>query len=166
MEAGDEGSQGEGSVHYGQTRGKLLVRTSLPLPPTTNNLYGHRVVSSREKDDAEERQLYAIRYPTTENQEYHKLVQDKLLELRALHHSMNRLAYRLLVCPARRGSDISNRIKILEDALKSGGLFIDDEQVDEVWVRRGPIVKPDGIVRISVWEVRPDCNANLRWVEG
>jgi Holliday junction resolvase RusA-like endonuclease len=166
MDAGDEGSGGAGSVHYGQTRGKLLIRTSLPLPPTTNNLYGHRVVSSKEKDEAAERTLYAIRYPTTENREYHKLVADTLLELRALHHSMNRLAYRLLVCPARHGSDISNRIKILEDALKDGGLFVDDEQVDEVWVRRGPIVRPDGIVRISLWEVIPDYNANLRWVEG
>lgn len=166
MEAGDEGSGGAGSVHYGQTRGKLLIRTSLPLPPTTNNLYGHRVVSAKEQADAEERRLYAIRYPTSENKEYHALVVEKLLELRSIHHSQNRLAYRLLVCPARQGSDISNRIKILEDALKSGGLFVDDEQVDEVWVRRGPIVKPDGIVRISLWEVIPDYNANLRWVEG
>ena len=166
MEAGDEGSSGKGAVHYGQARGRLLVRTSLPLPPTTNNLYGHRVVSSAEKEDAEERQLYAIRYPTAENKEYHALVQEKILELRAMYHSMNRLAYRLLVCPARHGNDISNRIKILEDALKGAGLFVDDEQIDEVWVRRGPIVKPDGIVRISLWEVIPDYNANLRWVEG
>lgn len=166
MEAGDEGGSGEGSVHYGQTRGRLLVRASLPLPPTTNNLYGHRVISGKERDDAGERKLYAIRYPTSENKEYHKLVADKLLEMRAIHHSRNRLGYRLLVCPARNGSDISNRIKILEDALKDAGLFGDDEQVDECWVRRGPIVKPDGIVRISLWEVIPDYNANLRWVEG
>jgi Holliday junction resolvase RusA-like endonuclease len=124
------------------------------------------VIDGKEKDDSGTRKQYAIRYPTSENREYHKTVADKLLELRALHHSQNRLAYRLLVCPARHGSDVSNRIKILEDALKDGGLFVDDEQVDEVWVRRGPIVKPDGIVRISLWEVIPDYNANLRWVEG
>ena len=115
---------------------------------------------------AEERRLYAIRYPTAENKEYHVLVQEKMLEMRAIAHSMNRLAYRLLVCPARQGNDVSNRIKILEDALKGAGVFVDDEQIDEVWVRRGPIVKPDGIVRISLWEVIPDYNANLRWVEG
>jgi hypothetical protein len=88
------------------------------------------------------------------------------MELRAATRSAARVAYRLLVCPGRNGSDISNRIKVTEDALKAGGLYIDDEQIDEIWVRRGPIVKPSGCVRISVWEVIPDYNANLRWVEG
>lgn len=165
LDAGVSGSGPGGSLHYGQARGRLLVRTSLPLPPTTNNLYGHRVVTSKQRDDSGDRKLYAIRYPTTELKEYHNLVKDKLLELRAWHRSEARVGYRLLVCPARRGSDISNRIKVLEDALKTGGLYVDDEQVDEVWVRRGPIVD-GGIVRISLWEVVPDYNANLRWVEG
>jgi Holliday junction resolvase RusA-like endonuclease len=165
MEPGDEGGEGVGQVHYGQTRGKLLVRTTLPLPPTTNNLYGSKIVSSKQRDAEGHRRLYAIRYLTEEGEEYHRLVKDKLLELRAWHHSANRIGYRLLVCPARQGNDISNRIKVLEDALKTGGLYVDDEQIDEVWVRRGPIVA-GGIVRISLWEVRPDYNANLRWVEG
>jgi hypothetical protein len=110
--------------------------------------------------------MHAIRYPTKGLTEFHKIVKDTLLELRALHRTSARVGYRLLVCPGRNGSDVSNRIKVTEDALKAGGLYVDDEQVDEVWVRRGPIVKPHGCVRISVWEVVPDYNANLRWVEG
>lgn len=165
MEAGAAGSGDGGSLHYGQARGKLLVRTSLPLPPTTNNLYGHRIVTGKDRDESGNRKLYAIRYPTGDNQDYHKLVKDTLLELRAWHRTRARIGYRLLVCPAREGNDISNRIKVLEDALKDGGLYVDDEQIDEVWVRRGPIVR-GGIVRISLWEVVPDYNANLRWVEG
>ncbi len=87
------------------------------------------------------------------------------MELRAATRSSARVGYRLLVCPARHGSDISNRIKVTEDAFKAAGVYVDDEQIDEVWVRRGPIVA-GGCVRISVWEVIPDYNANLRWVEG
>lgn len=165
MEPGPEGGEREGALHYGQARGKLLVRTTLPLPPTTNNLYGSRVVSSKDKDDEGYRKLYAVRFLTKNGSEYHDLVRDKLIELRAFHQSQARIGYRLLVCPAREGNDISNRIKVLEDALKVGGLYLDDKQIDEVWVRRGPIVK-EGIVRISLWEVVPDYNANLRWVEG
>lgn len=165
MEPCPEGGEGEGALHYGQARGKLLVRTTLPLPPTTNNLYGDRIVSSKDHKDSEHRKLYTIRYLTKDGSEYHRLVTDKLIELRAFHQSHARVGYRLLVCPAREGNDISNRIKVLEDALKVGGLYIDDKQIDEVWVRRGPIVK-GGLVRISLWEVVPDYNANLRWVEG
>ena len=165
MEAGHEGGEGEGAVHYGQTRGKILVRTTLPLPPTTNNLYGSKVVSSKDRDDQGHRKLYSVRFLTKSGSEYHDLVRDKLIELRAFHQTHARVGYRLLVCPAREGNDISNRIKVLEDALKVGGLYIDDKQIDEVWVRRGPIVK-GGCVRISLWEVVPDYNANLRWVEG
>lgn len=110
--------------------------------------------------------MYSVRYLTQDADEYHKLIKDRLLELRAWHHSGARIAYRMVVCPFdQRRFDISNRIKVLEDAFKVGGLYLDDEQVDEVWVRRGPIVK-GGIIRISLWEVIPDYNANLRWVEG
>lgn len=124
------------------------------------------MITSKRKDKNDERALYAVRYPTKECQDYKKLVKDTLLELRAWHRSGSRVAYRLLVCPANKGrTDISNRIKILEDALKDGGLYLDDEQVDEAWIRRGPIVA-GGVVRISLWEVIPDYNANLRWVEG
>lgn len=130
-----------------------------------NNLYGTKIVTSKTRDDSGNRKIYGVRYLTQDGDEYHKLVRDTLLELRAWHHSTARIGYRLLVCPAREGNDISNRIKVLEDALKTGGLYIDDVQIDEVWVRRGPIVK-GGIVRISLWEVVPDYNANLRWVEG
>lgn len=166
MEAGPAGGEGEGSVHYGQTRGRLLVRTTLPLPPTTNNLYGNKIVTSKKRDEDGNQKLFSVRFLGQNGEEYHKLVKDRLIELRAFHQSAKRVGYRMVVCPHNRGrSDISNRIKVLEDALKLGGLFIDDEQVDEIWIRRGPIVK-GGIVRISLWEVVPDYNANLRWVEG
>lgn len=166
LEASPSGGEGEGQIHYGQARGKLLVRTTLPLPPTTNNLYGNKIVTSKKFDDNGNRKLYSVRFLGQDGEEYHKLVSDRLIELRAFHQFANRVGYRMVVCPSNRGrSDISNRIKVLEDALKLGGLFIDDEQVDEIWVRRGPIVT-GGIVRISLWEVFPDYNANLRWVEG
>lgn len=166
MADGVPGGGGEGALHYGQARGRLLVRTTLPLPPTTNNLYGSKIVTSKKFDENGNRKLYSVRYLTEDADDYHKLIKDKLLELRAWHHSGARIGYRMVVCPFdQRRFDISNRIKVLEDAFKVGGLYLDDEQVDEVWVRRGPIVK-GGVIRISLWEVVPDYNANLRWVEG
>lgn len=44
--------------------------------------------------------------------------------------------------PNKRKCDISNRIKALEDSLKTLS-FDDDEQIDELFIKRGPINKND-----------------------
>jgi crossover junction endodeoxyribonuclease RusA len=41
----------------------------------------------------------------------------------------------------RRAADLDNRLKALNDALEHAGVFDDDEQIDELHVTRGPIVK-------------------------
>lgn len=46
-----------------------------------------------------------------------------------------------LQAPTRRKYDIDNRIKTVLDALQHAGVFEDDEAVDVLEVRRGPIVE-------------------------
>lgn len=55
------------------------------------------------------------------------------------------------VCPPDgRRRDLSNAIKVLEDALVGGGVMDDDQQVDELHWYRGPIDRPHGYVDVTV----------------
>ena len=52
---------------------------------------------------------------------------------------------------ARNGrSDISNRIKALEDALTEAGAWIDDSQVDDLRVIRGDVMPPTGAMDVII----------------
>jgi crossover junction endodeoxyribonuclease RusA len=51
----------------------------------------------------------------------------------------------------RRASDLDNRLKALCDALEHAGVFDDDEQIDELVIVRGPIVK-GGECRVMISE--------------
>lgn len=41
----------------------------------------------------------------------------------------------------RRAADLDNRLKSLGDALEHAGVFDNDEQIDELLITRGPVVK-------------------------
>ncbi len=43
--------------------------------------------------------------------------------------------------PDKRRRDIDNIVKPLLDALAHAGVYADDEQIDELHVKRGPVVK-------------------------
>lgn len=50
----------------------------------------------------------------------------------------------------RRANDLDGRIKGLQDALCQAGLFDDDEQIDQLLVKRGEIIKGGKcVVKIS-----------------
>jgi crossover junction endodeoxyribonuclease RusA len=51
-----------------------------------------------------------------------------------------RLSIRMQCCPPnKRKIDIDNRIKIVLDSLEACGVFKNDEQIDEIFIARGPI---------------------------
>jgi crossover junction endodeoxyribonuclease RusA len=52
----------------------------------------------------------------------------------------------------KRKYDISNYIKALEDCFTHAGVWLDDEQVDQLGVYRLPVEKP-GTVRVTIEEL-------------
>lgn len=68
-------------------------------------------------------------------------------------HSVERLKLAAtLHFPDRRCRDIDNHLKAILDALVKSGLCVDDEQFDEIVVKRGNVVK-GGLVELEVWEM-------------
>jgi crossover junction endodeoxyribonuclease RusA len=56
-----------------------------------------------------------------------------------------------LYAPTRRNYDIDNRCKAVLDALQHSGVYLDDEQIDFIWIVRRPIVK-GGMCKIVLIE--------------
>lgn len=110
----------------------------LPYPPTTNNLYatvrGRRVLSKAGRE--------------------YKATTAWLVKARrqgALPLG-GRLGFRMIVhCPDRRRRDLSNLLKVVEDALKDGQGYFDDSQIDELHVLRDAPLKGGRIV-VTVWQ--------------
>lgn len=55
--------------------------------------------------------------------------------------------------PDRRCRDIDNYLKATIDSLVKCGLCVDDEQFDELIVKRGDVVK-GGLIKITVHEIK------------
>ena len=65
-----------------------------------------------------------------------------------------RLRMEVVLCaPDRRRYDIDNRLKPLLDALVEARVMRDDEQVDLLTVRRGPVVQ-GGMVKVWIQELQ------------
>ena len=64
-----------------------------------------------------------------------------------------RLSVSLEVCaPTRRRLDLDNYGKGVLDLLTHGGVYADDSQIDELLIRRGPVVA-GGRVEVQIREV-------------
>jgi Holliday junction resolvase RusA-like endonuclease len=66
-----------------------------------------------------------------------------------------RLRVRVIVHPARRGSDIANREKALSDALTDCGCWRDDGLIDDIHLIRGAIVPETGAMDVIVEVISP-----------
>ena len=69
------------------------------------------------------------------------IMSDKRLKLDVVFHY-----------PTKRKYDIDNFLKGLLDSLVKNGLCLDDEQFDELHIRRGEVVK-GGLIKIKVSEL-------------
>lgn len=76
-----------------------------------------------------------------------------------------RLSVRLLlILPDRRERDIDNYLKGTLDALAKAKLFASDNQIDELYVVRGP-VKPPGACEIEITELPNERPSQLSLLE-
>ena len=113
----------------------------------------------------------AIRYVTHEGKAYQQAVREQMLNIKAWHYSEHPLELCVLVCfKDNRVQDISNRLKVLEDALKvskdgktGGNVYTDDSQIETIEMRRGPNCKIP-YVKVTCREILPDRMENLRWI--
>ena len=164
------------------SRRTLLAGVALPLPPSINAYWGNRVIltdkpggggliikcecASCGKTTELHRRAMALPYVTHEGKAYQEHIRQLMLDGQRWFRSPHPLEVRVLVCfKDARKQDVTNRIKVLEDALMNGNVFVDDSQVESFEIRRGPNMNP-GICFVHVREILPDRTANLAWIQG
>ena len=114
---------------------KRTEEFDLPYPVSLNQAYrawNNRVVKSAEARAYEEKVL------------------DNLIMLRLNSFNEDRLKVTVTAyMPDKRRRDLSNLDKVLMDSLEKGGLFNNDEQIDDLRFIRAGVCKP-GRVRIKI----------------
>lgn len=116
----------------------------LPWPPTINDYYG---VIKRGK-------VY-VKYIKKAGKEYRKKVAEAINEQSVLQTLDQRLYVEpILFPPDRRRRDLDNYMKGLLDACTHADLWEDDEQIDQLPIYRGVVVK-GGAVKLVISEAGP-----------
>ena len=121
------------------------ITLRLPWPPSLNTAYPHRMIDGR-----------PVRVPSTKCQRYHKEVKSVLPGMAPLECRLKASYY--FYPPDRRKRDLSNHIKVVEDALcakpdarpkwKQRGIIVDDELFDEIHAYRMKIEKGGALIII------------------
>jgi len=102
-----------------------MIKLTLPWPPSTN--HSHHYGSGR-------------KFMSKQTKLFRQQVQDIVCDSKAKIEG--RLAmFVALYPPDRRRRDIGNYEKQTTDALMEAGVFLDDEQIDFIWLVRRDIIK-------------------------
>ena len=114
-----------------------ILELRLPYPPSVNRYWrafrGRLIISKI-------------------GREYHKEVALLLKELSSPPET-GRLAVSILATmPDRRTRDIDNILKVCLDSLTKCGIWHDDSQIDEIFIKRGKVSRP-GCVQVEVWRL-------------
>lgn len=115
-----------------------MIMLTLPMPPTINTAYGH---------------TQGRTYIKHAGRAYRKTVAE--IVAAAGHATLTgRVSLFVAVHPATRAKqDLDNRSKTLQDALTHAGVWLDDEQIDELHLVRREVVR-GGQVRIVITELK------------
>jgi crossover junction endodeoxyribonuclease RusA len=114
------------------------ITLTLPMPPTINTYYGMRLRGGRFVKPAG----IAFRRAVAEivAAAGYPLVEGRIAMFVAIH-------------PAdRRSQDLDNRAKSLQDALTHAGVWLDDEQIDDLHLVRREVIK-GGMVKVVISEI-------------
>lgn len=117
-----------------------MITLTLPMPPTINTYYGMRPRGGR--------------FVKPAGLAFRKAVAE--IVAAAGHQTLKgRVAMFVAIHPAdRRGQDLDNRAKSLQDALTHAGVWMDDEQIDDLHLVRREVIK-GGQVRVVITELQP-----------
>lgn len=138
---------------------QLLRGMMLPLSPTMNTYWRRGTVFKKGSKTP-----LSVTYLSDSAKEYRKLIGEIVLTKRARFLTDKPLRMDVVVCfRDSRHSDLDNRLKGLWDSLQHAGVFCSDEQIKDLRLRAGPIMK-GGRMIVSLWEV-PDYSPDTVFKE-
>ena len=121
-----------------------MITLELPWPPSTNQIWRNTVVGGKP------RTLLSVI-----GRRYRKDVADACLLARVRKGLAGRVRVDIVACPPdKRQRDLDNMLKAPLDALTHAGVWLDDSQIDKLFIERGDICKGGRLlVMISIDEV-------------
>lgn len=127
---------------------KPEINLSLPLPPSVNSYWRHRVIKNKNG------KLYPMVYVSKQGKDFQKAVRRIVRKEKKNKKLLGRLDIHIYVTlPDRRKRDIDNYLKALLDAMEKADVYVNDNQVDRILIDRGDIEKP-GHVDVSIKPMR------------
>ena len=113
------------------------LQFSLPYPPTINHYYIH----------SSKRNVIGKKGVAYRNDVYYAVRGKKPAEALTTRLSLTITA----IMPDKRKRDLDNIQKAVLDSLQNAGVYVDDSQIDDLRVIRGPIQSP-GRLKIEIRE--------------
>jgi Holliday junction resolvase RusA-like endonuclease len=120
----------------------MKVFLELPYPPSANVIYRRNKFST---------------YLSKEGRAYKMAVADYISENNIPKFSDEaKLKVRFILRPRdKRKRDISNCIKIVEDAIQDAGVFSDDFMIEELSIKRGEVIS-GGLIIVTIEDIDED----------
>lgn len=108
-----------------------MISLELPWPPSTNQIWRNTMVGGKPRT-----LLSAV------GRSYRKSVADVCLLARASKGLAGRVRVDIVACPPdKRQRDLDNMLKAPLDALTHAGVWLDDSQIDQLFIERGDVCK-------------------------